>query len=87
MFDTLLEDYSPINKEEKKEEKTNDGAEQPAEGQEGEKVAQVFTKTCPCNIQRFFFSSKNRKFHWKNFDIFNIYAQNIDCGYMLEPRR
>ena len=38
LFDTLLEDYSPINKEEKKGEKAEDGAEQPAEGQEGEKV-------------------------------------------------
>ena len=29
-----------------------------------------------------------QKFHWKNFDIFNIFAQNIDCGYTLEwPRR
>ena len=21
----------------------------------------------------------------KNFDMFNTFAQNIDCGYMLEP--
>ena len=28
-----------------------------------------------------FFNSKNRNFHWKNFDI--IFAQNIDCGYTL----
>ena len=27
---------------------------------------------------------KKGKFHWKIFDIF---AQNIDCGYTLEPRR
>ena len=28
------------------------------------------------------------KFHWKYFDVFNIYAQNIDCVYMLElPQR
>ena len=28
------------------------------------------------------------KFHWKIFDIFNIFAQNIDCGYKLElPHR
>ena len=25
------------------------------------------------------------KFNGKNFDIFNIFAQNIDCGYTLEP--
>ena len=28
-----------------------------------------------------FFSCENEKFHEKNFDIFNIFAQNIDCGY------
>ena len=44
-------------------------------------------KTCPCNIQRLFSSVKNRKFLWKYFDIFNIFAQNIDCGYTLEPPR
>ena len=30
---------------------------------------------------------KNENFHWKNFDIFLIFAQNIDCGYTLEPPR
>ena len=37
-----------------------------------------------CNIP---FSStlKNENFVEKNKDIFNIFAQNIDCGYMLEP--
>ena len=30
---------------------------------------------------------KNEKFHQKNFDIFLIFAQNIDCGYTLEPPR
>ena len=34
-----------------------------------------------------FFTYKNLKFHQKNFDIFLIFAQNIDCGYMLEPPR
>ena len=28
---------------------------------------------------------KNENFRWKNFDIFLIFAQNIDCGYTLEP--
>ena len=28
---------------------------------------------------------KNEKFQWKIFDIFLIFAQNIDCGYTLEP--
>ena len=30
---------------------------------------------------------KNEKFQIKNSDIFNISAQNIDCGYLLEPPR
>ena len=37
------------------------------------------------------FTSKNRKFlgkkQVKNSDIFYISAQNIDCGYSLEPPR
>ena len=28
---------------------------------------------------------KNENFHMKNSDIFHISAQNIDCGYSLEP--
>ena len=28
---------------------------------------------------------KNEHFQWKNFDIFLIFAQTIDCGYSLEP--
>ena len=30
---------------------------------------------------------KNEKFQKKIFDIFLIFAQNIDCGYTLEPPR
>ena len=34
------------------------------------------------------FSFKNRKFQWQHFDIFKIFAQNIDFWYMLElPRK
>ena len=32
-----------------------------------------------------FLSCKNCKIHWKKVDIFNIFAQNIDCRYTLEP--
>ena len=28
---------------------------------------------------------KNENFHLKISDIFHDYAQNIDCGYSLEP--
>ena len=38
------------------------------------------TKTRPCFIQIFFFSLKI-------LDIFNILAQNIHCGYLLELPR
>ena len=30
---------------------------------------------------------KIENFHQKKFDIFLIFAQNIDCGYTLEPPR
>ena len=33
------------------------------------------------------FTSKNGKFADKNSDISHISAQNIDCGYSLEPPR
>ena len=32
-------------------------------------------------------SLKNENFQQKNVDIFLIFAQNIDCGYTLEPPR
>ena len=42
-------------------------------------------RNCPCNKQRFSF--KIEYFQRKKFDIFLIFAQNIDCGYTLEPPR
>ena len=42
----------------------------------------IITKTCPCDKQIFL------KFFKRNFfDIFLIFAQNIDCGHSLEPPR
>ena len=38
-------------------------------------------------IYRKFFGFKNENFHRKKIDIFLIFAQNIDCGYTLEPPR
>ena len=38
-------------------------------------------------INRDFFSFKIENFQLKNFDIFLIFSQNIDCGYTLEPPR
>ena len=34
-----------------------------------------------------FNSVKTENFQLNNFDIFNVYVQNIDCGYTLEPPR
>ena len=42
------------------------------------------TKTRPCNIQRFFTAVKMTIFSLIFFTFFHIFAQNIDCGYMLE---
>ena len=36
-------------------------------------------------INRYFLALKIENFQLKNFDIFLIFAQNIDCGYTLEP--
>ena len=44
------------------------------------KSSYIITKTCPCNKQ-----GKFEKIHKKKLDIFLIFAQNIDCGYKLEP--
>ena len=36
---------------------------------------------------KFYHQKKNENFQIKNSDIFHISAQNIDCGYSLEPLR
>ena len=38
-------------------------------------------------INRDFLALKIEHFQLKKFDIFLIFAQNIDCGYSLEPPR
>ena len=43
------------------------------------------TQACLCNINMIFRGYKNENFQMKNCDIFLTFAQNIDCGYMLEP--
>ena len=44
----------------------------------------AITETCPCNYRNFF-QKKKMKISLENFDMFLIFAQNIDCGYTLEP--
>ena len=41
----------------------------------------------PIQIYRKFHLQKTENFQIKNSDIFHISAQNIDCGYSLEPPR
>ena len=41
----------------------------------------------PIQIYRKFHLQKTENFQIKNSDIFRISAQNIDCGYSLEPPR
>ena len=39
------------------------------------------------NILKILQPKKNENFQIKNSDIFHLSAQNIDCGYSLEPPR
>ena len=41
----------------------------------------------PMQYAEIFFYCKNWKIHKKIFYIFLIFAQNMDCGYTLEPPR
>ena len=41
----------------------------------------------PIQIYGKFYHQNNENFQIKNSDIFHISAQNIDCGYSLEPPR
>ena len=41
----------------------------------------------PIQIYGKFYSEKKENFQIKKSDIFHIPAQNIDCGYSLEPPR
>ena len=41
----------------------------------------------PIQIYRKFHLQKLKIFRYKNSDIFHISAQNIDCGYSLDPPR
>ena len=45
------------------------------------------TKTSLFKYTENFTTKKNWKFSDKNSDIFHYSAQNIDCGYSLEPPR
>ena len=44
-----------------------------------------YYENMPNQIYWKFYHQKNENFRIKNSDIFHISAQNIDCGYSLEP--
>ena len=45
----------------------------------------VHYENTPIQIYWKFYNQKREIFQIKNSDIFHIFAQNIDCGYSLEP--
>ena len=45
----------------------------------------IIMETRLCNIQRFFTAVKKTIFSRFFFYYFHIFAQNIDCGFTLEP--
>ena len=50
-------------------------------------ISPLHYENTPIQIYWKFHQKKNWKFSGKNSDIFHISAQNIDCGYSLEPPR
>ena len=51
-------------------------------------ASKYITQTCPCNILQYtvvFHGCKNDNFQMNFLYIFLIFAQNIGCGYTLEP--
>ena len=53
----------------------------------GPKKMKIITKTRLFKNTENFTNKKNENFQIKNSNIFHISAQNIDCGYSLEPPR
>ena len=47
----------------------------------------IHSENTPIQIYRKISPPKTENFQIKNPDIFHISAQNIDCGYSLEPPR
>ena len=47
----------------------------------------IHNENSPIQIYRKFHLQKTGNFQIKKSDIFHISAQNIDCGYLLEPPR
>ena len=54
-------------------------------GRKGYKTMLTHYENTPMQYTAIFHGLKNDNFQMKNCDIFLIFAQNIDCGYTLEP--
>ena len=67
-------------KKKKKEKKANNR-------KDTKEIKHAHYENTPIQIYWKFHHQKNSKFSDKNSDIFHISAQNIDCGYLLEPPR
>ena len=52
---------------------------------ETETIADTITKTCLFKYTEKLITKKLKIFRKKKSNIFHISAQNIDCGYSLEP--
>ena len=50
-------------------------------------LSERYYENTPIQIYIKFHLQKLKVFRYKNSDIFHISAQNIDCGYSLEPPR
>ena len=50
-------------------------------------LGRVHYENLPMQYTEIFLALKIESFQLKKFDIFLIFAQNIDCGYTLEPPR
>ena len=52
---------------------------------QGHKGKSIHYKNMPMQYTEISKAVKNENFQQKKIDIFLIFAQNIDCGYTLEP--
>ena len=49
------------------------------------KIMKCYYENMPMKYTAIFHGCKKDNFQMKKFDVFHIFAQNIDCGYTLEP--
>ena len=49
------------------------------------KIQDTMSYNTPMQYTAIFYGCKNHNFQMKKYDIFPIFAKNMDCGYTLEP--